>query len=1803
MLFKGRLKKLNIFVFVALFLAVAALFGAGTAIYAAVSDAEPEYIYFDLAAGNVEINGSSYTGCAYKYNGSTYENVTISGTIGENQAYYVYQSVGGSSAPDGYFTEDDSGNKTFTIPQRTPVKIEAKPWADYITNNSDVEDVINGWKTATAEDTDRIATEYKITVTGAVNATLVIDDLWSSYEYKNVSRTTGGISFYPNTANSHLTIQTKGDNRFGNIFYHGHTNTTLTFDEKEEGSSLTVANLADDKTGSGNNYWCAAIGGNDGGQDSADGIIFNGGTVFAGSTVNDDCTAIGGGGNGSSIITINGGRVTAAVSSSGAAIGGGIGKNSNGGKATVTITGGEVYAYNFSCESRGFSDTGVSYIPSAAIGGGSSAKSVCEACTVTITGGKVYAQSVGGTAIGGGSSADTHGGAATVTIGGNAYVVAKSISGIISKQEVPAGVAIGGGMGGNGDSTKGGDVTLTIKDTPTVIVGSIGGGKTLSENGKIGSAKVNISGGSIQGQIIMAAGSSSSCRFEMTGGTINNSASDDSFVFLEENGGAIYMDDPNGVATLSGGSISNCTAQNGGALYMTAGKFTLSEEGAITSCTASQNGGAVYMGGGSILEVSGGNISGNKAINGAGAYLASGTMSVSGGVISNNKATEDGGGAYLAGGELTVSGGSILENSATNGGGAQVADGNVAISGGTVERNTATLNGGAFAVTNGNYTMTGGSIVGNEATNGDGGAIFVSASKSDAKITVRSGVIQDNAAGKSGGALGVYGQDGIEFTITIGSNTSHVDKDGAHVCADDASKDEACPIIKNNSSAVSGGAIYLSGSYDAIMNIYCLVEEGNAVGDGVSLSNFMKVEGGTLNITSNGSNGNTDCGNIVINSTVHVTGGKVTISGSGSNPLFQKSVTVDIDTEKGSTFTDKREGGNAYTIQYFENFEENGETSGRYTLVDVVEGTTHTVLPCMYSHAGYGMDGWQLMREGEGDELVPSGDDLYVAGKKGIVVNQKLIFYAKWSVVGYSVIFTPGVDSYKGEMAPQDFAYSDSKPLTLNAFVYVGYRFVKWVDASDPTKTYSDGETVSKLSATHGAKVTLVAVWEICNHTNYSDYTVTHTDSSACRECSCQGYSETVTLSALTAVYNGEAHAVTPTYKRVTLNGITPSSLWSFSVQYSGKSNGNEVISDPTNPPANAGNYTASITVSEGVTISASLFIDRAKQTKLPDDPEHTMTNDQKTVTITDPKDTRFPLEYKFSWYVESTLNQTEWEKWDGDTPPSHTLETTWNNYYIDVRYAQTDNYYASDPVRGTSVIVYTGNVTFEFSADKSISLTYALETGTEGITVTLVPHSEYYIYEASTATDITAPGNYTAPTIENTKTTGDEWKVNISNIQGAEGNSNVTIKIHFSGAELRATVESSAVKDEVFEDISGKGEDDVKISADSAFTACFEVKNYNHYSDLLLSFDSQIPENTTVIMIDRTNGTYWHYTATAPTDSIPITSFDRMGTAGTKFTVDAQTLKLQFAVDFSDCVDRLAVTSLKLFLSATATKDTVPKLSEIEGASRSITLVSSLSFKIEAADENSGDLSQGVEYEYAYSLIDGVGVSKWNGSCGILVITPTDISQLPADARLQVKIGNATDIYSLVDGKFTVALPSVGAGTATLTLLSDMLANEEKTISFNVELYYSDTKVATTPSTKAYDTAITVSYQIKKTVRPAVSAEIDGGLPEYKGGKIGSVGFSGKVVNLGSYTVKATLYVKQIDGEEVVYIDTTQSVSPEVDANGSFTASLDLSSFENVMINAVGSVSFMIKVEIVDDAGKVLDFAPIYFVLIDTRQ
>ena len=85
------------------------------------------------------------------------------------------------------------------------------------------------------------------------------------------------------------------------------------------------------------------------------------------------------------------------------------------------------------------------------------------------------------------------------------------------------------------------------------------------------------------------------------------------------------MDDPSGIATISGGTIEGCKAVNGGAIYMTAGQFILSGTGKINNCSASQLGGAIYLG----------QTDNNK-----------GTFTMNGGTIFSNKAIDGNGGAF-----------------------------------------------------------------------------------------------------------------------------------------------------------------------------------------------------------------------------------------------------------------------------------------------------------------------------------------------------------------------------------------------------------------------------------------------------------------------------------------------------------------------------------------------------------------------------------------------------------------------------------------------------------------------------------------------------------------------------------------------------------------------------------------------------------------------------------------------------------------------------------------------------------------------------------------------------------------------------------------------------------------------------------------------------------------------------------------------------------------------------------------------------------------------------------------------------
>ena len=671
----------------------------------------PSYIYFDLAAGKVNINASNYSGYVFKEGESSA--YPIKGTHSENNHYYVYQSTKNNQTTTGL-----RSNGSYVLPQYDPVKYKGQLWSDYITNNTCVEDVIHAWDnkegtSGAVRDSQREGTSNWIYVKGKLNCKLTIDNLYSTHQTTGFTRIESGITFIPNEDEpSQLTINIIGDNRFGNIMYQTpkKTGSKLIFEGK---GSLTVADV-DYKTGtlvSGtidgyySNHYCSAIGSNNATSpaENSYGIIINGGVIFAGSTAAENCTAIGAGGNGTGEVIINGGIVTAVATTTGATIGGGIGYESAGGKGYVTITGGNVYAYNFANEYD---------IPSSAIGGAGSRYARGQEGTVIITGGNVYAESGLGTAIGGGSSSSTTGGDAIVEISGG-MIVAKSL--------LSAG--IGGGTGGTGYNKSGskvnadgGTATIKISNSPIIRTGSIGGGKTNDNESHIGSADIEITGGDIQAQFVMAAGAKISPQFEMTGGLIRNSHTEDSDYFhIVENGGAVYIED--GTCMIKNGTIRNCTATNGGAIYVKGGTVTLSGGTICDNLAYGGHGGGIYIKEGSFYmpEAGSASVIANSAIlrngkggNGGGLYVTSDasavTVDILSGSIKENTSDRKGGGVCV-----DMSGTTQTAN---------VTVGKSDETGPDISANHTLLSGGGLYVSglNADITINGGKINGNSTS-------------------------------------------------------------------------------------------------------------------------------------------------------------------------------------------------------------------------------------------------------------------------------------------------------------------------------------------------------------------------------------------------------------------------------------------------------------------------------------------------------------------------------------------------------------------------------------------------------------------------------------------------------------------------------------------------------------------------------------------------------------------------------------------------------------------------------------------------------------------------------------------------------------------------------------------------------------------------------------------------------------------------------------------------------------------------------------------------------------------------------
>ena len=121
------------------------------------------------------------------------------------------------------------------------------------------------------------------------------------------------------------------------------------------------------------------------------------------------------------------------------------------------------------------------------------------------------------------------------------------------------------------------------------------------------------------------------------------------------NGGAVYLN--NASLIIEGGAIRNCSAANGGAVYKDGGQGTVTMTGgSITRCTATTKGGGVCIQkgptatNGSAFTMTGGSITRCTAQNGGGVWVNNTyKMSMTGGSISQNSATSTGGGIAVGG--------------------------------------------------------------------------------------------------------------------------------------------------------------------------------------------------------------------------------------------------------------------------------------------------------------------------------------------------------------------------------------------------------------------------------------------------------------------------------------------------------------------------------------------------------------------------------------------------------------------------------------------------------------------------------------------------------------------------------------------------------------------------------------------------------------------------------------------------------------------------------------------------------------------------------------------------------------------------------------------------------------------------------------------------------------------------------------------------------------------------------------------------------------------------------------------------
>ena len=189
---------------------------------------------------------------------------------------------------------------------------------------------------------------------------------------------------------------------------------------------------------------------------------------------------------------------------------------------------------------------------------------------------------------------------------------------------------------------------------------------------------------------------------------------------------------------------------------------------------------------------------------------------------------------------------------------------------------------------------------------------------------------------------------------------------------------------------------------------------------------------------------------------VSVTSTDVTLNKNGNNYTFtmpNKDVEITVDAKPEQ-----------YTVTLNKQSGEGGPSSVTVTYAAAMP----TITPP--TRTGYTFNGYFDATSGGTKYYNANGNSA-----KNWDKTSNTTLYAQWTANKYTVKFN--ANGGTGTMSDQSFTYDETKALTTNAFTRKGYDFAGWAISSSGTVVYTDGQSVSNLTANNNSTVNLYAIW------------------------------------------------------------------------------------------------------------------------------------------------------------------------------------------------------------------------------------------------------------------------------------------------------------------------------------------------------------------------------------------------------------------------------------------------------------------------------------------------------------------------------------------------------------------------------------------------------------------------------------------------------------------------------------------------------------------------------------------------------